>query len=75
MIHSNDIPYEARRRRLLAFASEPQHFTSTAVNLVPMPGRRPRVRGPLDLCFSRLDTRPILPKATPVAGSRSNMRT
>lgn len=38
MNQNTDLLHEARRLRLLAAALELQHFTSTAANIVPIPG-------------------------------------
>lgn len=38
MDKSTDILHEAKRHRLLAAALELQHYTSTAANVVPIPG-------------------------------------
>lgn len=38
MNKNTDILHEAKRLRLLAAALELQHYTSTAVNVVPIPG-------------------------------------
>lgn len=38
MDENTDILHEAKRLRLLAAALELQHFTSTATNIVPIPG-------------------------------------
>jgi hypothetical protein len=38
MNETNDIPHEAKRLRLLAAALDLKHYTSTASNVVPIPG-------------------------------------